>query len=62
MCHMAAGLLQELVVKLLDAGIFVGFPQFHLGVGPVQALGAESAEIGEIPDGCRLEGLAAAVR
>ena len=29
-CHMAAGLLQELVVKLLDAGVFVGFPQFHL--------------------------------
>ena len=37
------------------------FPQLHLGVGPVKTLSPEGTEIGEVPDGSRLEGLAAAV-
>ena len=61
MSHMAAGLAEELLIQLLDAGVLVRFPQLHLGVGPVQALGPERPKVGEVPDGSGLEGLTAAV-
>ena len=61
MRDMAAGLLKELLIELLNGRVLMRTAQLHTGVLIIEGLGAQSLKVGEVPHARGLIWLAAAV-